>query len=35
MTIKKGIEDMLNYRYISDKLATSGQPIAQEFSLIH
>ncbi len=32
---KKGIEGILNYRYISDKLATSGQPRAQEFKLIH
>ena len=31
---KKGIEDILNYRYISDKLATSGQPIAAELELI-
>jgi protein tyrosine phosphatase (PTP) superfamily phosphohydrolase (DUF442 family) len=30
----KGIEDILNYRYISDRLATSGQPTAQEFPLI-
>ncbi len=32
---KNGIADILNYRYISDKLATSGQPTAAEFSLIH
>lgn len=31
---KKGIEDILNYRYISDKLATSGQPNAAELELI-
>ena len=31
---KKGIEDILNYRYISDKLATSGQPTATELELI-
>ena len=31
---KKGIEDILNYRYISDKLATSGQPTAAELELI-
>jgi shikimate kinase/protein tyrosine phosphatase (PTP) superfamily phosphohydrolase (DUF442 family) len=30
-----GIQDILNYRYISDKLATSGQPTAEEFALIH
>ncbi|CAN1212814.1 Beta-lactamase hydrolase-like protein phosphatase-like domain-containing protein [Tumidithrix helvetica PCC 7403] len=32
---KKGIEDILNYRYISDKLATSGQPTAAELELIN
>ena len=31
---KKGIEDILNYRYISDNLVTSGQPTAEEFTLI-
>lgn len=31
---KQGIEDILNYRYISDNLATSGQPTAEEFTLI-
>jgi protein tyrosine phosphatase (PTP) superfamily phosphohydrolase (DUF442 family) len=31
---KNGIEDILNYRYISDKLATSGQPTAAELDLI-
>ncbi|AFY93464.1 protein tyrosine phosphatase family protein [Chamaesiphon minutus] len=31
---KNGIEDILNYRYISDRLATSGQPIVPEFSYI-
>jgi protein tyrosine phosphatase (PTP) superfamily phosphohydrolase (DUF442 family) len=31
---KNGIEDILNYRYISDKLATSGQPTAAELELI-
>jgi protein tyrosine phosphatase (PTP) superfamily phosphohydrolase (DUF442 family) len=31
---KKGLEDILNYRYISDKLATSGQPTAAELKLI-
>jgi protein tyrosine phosphatase (PTP) superfamily phosphohydrolase (DUF442 family) len=31
---KTGIEDILNYRYISDQLATSGQPTAQEFAMI-
>jgi protein tyrosine phosphatase (PTP) superfamily phosphohydrolase (DUF442 family) len=31
---KKGIEDILNYRYISNKLATSGQPTAAELKLI-
>lgn len=32
---KNGIEDILNYRYISDRLATSGQPTVREFSLIY
>lgn len=32
---KNGIEDILNYRYISERLATSGQPTVQEFSLIY
>lgn len=32
---KKGLNDILNYRYISDRLATSGQPTAEEFSLIY
>lgn len=31
---KKGIEGILNYRYISEKLATGGQPKAEEFKLI-
>jgi protein tyrosine phosphatase (PTP) superfamily phosphohydrolase (DUF442 family) len=31
---KKGIEDILNYRYISDKIATSGQATAAELELI-
>lgn len=31
---KKGIEGILNHRYISDKLATSGQPNAEQFKLI-
>jgi hypothetical protein len=31
---KIGVEDILNYRYISNKLTTSGQPTAQELSLI-
>ena len=31
---KTGLEDILNYRYISDKLATSGQPTAAELELI-
>jgi protein tyrosine phosphatase (PTP) superfamily phosphohydrolase (DUF442 family) len=31
---KTGIGDILNYRYISDKLVTSGQPTAEEFTLI-
>ncbi len=30
-----GIQNILNYRYISDKVATSGQPAAEEFALIH
>jgi shikimate kinase/protein tyrosine phosphatase (PTP) superfamily phosphohydrolase (DUF442 family) len=30
-----GLQNILNYRYISDKLATSGQPTAEEFALIH
>jgi len=34
LSAKKGIEDILNYRYISDKLATSGQPTATELKLI-
>ncbi|MEA5478706.1 protein tyrosine phosphatase family protein [Pseudanabaena galeata UHCC 0370] len=34
LSLKKGIEDILNYRYISDKLATSGQPTATELELI-
>jgi protein tyrosine phosphatase (PTP) superfamily phosphohydrolase (DUF442 family) len=32
---KDSLASILNYRYISDKLATSGQPTAAEFSLIH
>ncbi|NMF57251.1 phosphatase [Pseudanabaena yagii GIHE-NHR1] len=28
------MEDILNYRYISDNIATSGQPTAQELELI-
>ena len=32
---KSGIEDILNYCYISNNLTTSGQPTAQEFSLIN
>lgn len=32
---KKDITDILNYRYISDQLATSGQPTAEEFISIH
>jgi protein tyrosine phosphatase (PTP) superfamily phosphohydrolase (DUF442 family) len=31
---KMGIEDSLNYCYISNQLTTSGQPTAQEFLLI-
>jgi protein tyrosine phosphatase (PTP) superfamily phosphohydrolase (DUF442 family) len=31
---KIGVEDILNYCYISNKLTTSGQPTAQELSLI-
>ena len=31
---KTGVEDILNYRYISNKLTTSGQPTAQELVLI-
>jgi protein tyrosine phosphatase (PTP) superfamily phosphohydrolase (DUF442 family) len=31
---KNSIEDILNYRYISDRLATSGQPTVREFSHI-
>jgi protein tyrosine phosphatase (PTP) superfamily phosphohydrolase (DUF442 family) len=31
---KKGIEGILNYRYISQKLATGGQPKAGEFEFI-
>ena len=31
---KIGVEGILNYRYISNKLTTSGQPTAQELSLI-
>jgi hypothetical protein len=31
---KDGMEGILNYRYISDKLATSGQPNAEQFKLI-
>ncbi len=31
---KQGIEDILNYRYISDKIATSGQPTSAELELI-
>jgi protein tyrosine phosphatase (PTP) superfamily phosphohydrolase (DUF442 family) len=32
---KNGIEDILNYRYISDRLATSGQPTVPEFTHIY
>lgn len=32
---KNSIEDILNYRYISDRLATSGQPTVPEFSHIY
>ncbi len=31
---KVGVEDILNYCYVSNKLTTSGQPTAQELSLI-
>lgn len=31
---KKDLSDILNYRYISDKLSTSGQPTVEEFTLI-
>lgn len=31
---KRDISDILNYRYISDKLATSGQPTVEELTLI-
>jgi len=34
LSSQKGIEDILNYRYISEKLATSGQPTATELELI-
>ncbi len=34
-SMMKGIQNILNYQPISDKLATSGQPTAEEFGLIH
>ena len=30
----RGIEDIYNYRRISDRIATSGQPTEQQFGLI-